>query len=237
MRMPDDATGGAPRLSVIIMAYNEAASLESVAREIDEVVARVAPSGEIVIVDDGSSDGTEAIADQLATSIPRVRVIHHRPNQGLGGVYRTGFREARGDYVTFFPADGQFPATIIELFLPKMADHDMVLGYLPDRRSSLVAKALSLGERVLYTALFGPMPRFQGILMFRRSLLDGIPLHSSGRGWAVLMELILRAKRARHRLTSVATTLRPRMSGVSKVNNQRTIWSNTRQMVELRRYF
>lgn len=235
--MPDEPAGVAPVLSVIIMAYNEVASLEAVAREIDGVVACVAPGAEIVIVDDGSTDGTEAIADRLAASMPRVRVIHHRPNQGLGGVYRTGFREARGDYVTFFPADGQFPATIIELFLPRMADHDMVLGYLPDRRSSIVARTLSLGERVLYTALFGPMPRFQGILMFRRAMLGSITLRSTGRGWAVLMELILRAKRARYRLTSVPTTLRPRMSGESKVNNLRTIWSNTRQMVELRRYF
>jgi dolichol-phosphate mannosyltransferase len=235
--MPDGRAGTQPVLSVMIMAYNEVASLERVAREIDGVLERAAPDSEIVIVDDGSSDGTETIADRLAASMPRVRVIHHRPNEGLGGVYRTGFREARGRYVTFFPADGQFPATIIEDFLPRMTDHDMVLGYLPDRRGSLVGKVLSLGERMLYTVLFGPMPRFQGILMFRTEILKRVELKSAGRGWAVLMELILRASRARDRLTSVPTTLRPRMSGTSKVNNFRTIWSNTRQMVELRRYF
>ena len=227
----------APLVSVIVMAYNEAASLENVVREIDGVLDRAAPRSEIVIVDDGSSDRTGRITDLLSNAMPRVRVIHHRPNKGLGGVYRTGFREAKGKYVTFFPADGQFPATIIELFLPRMGEQDMVLGYLPDRRGSIVGRTLSLGERILYTMLFGKMPKFQGILMFRREILDKVELKSSGRGWAVLMELILRASRARFRLTSVATTLRPRMSGVSKVNNVRTIWSNTRQMVELRRYF
>jgi dolichol-phosphate mannosyltransferase len=226
-----------PLLSVIVMAYNEAESVERVVREIDAVLDRAAPRSEIVIVDDGSTDGTETTADRLTSVMPRVRVVHHRPNQGLGGVYRTGFRQAEGEYVTFFPADGQFPATIIELFLPKMPEHDMVLGYLPDRRGSAVSKALSFGERALYTMLFGRLPRFQGVLMFRRRILDQVELKSDGRGWAVLMELILRASRARYRLTSVPTTLRPRTSGTSKVNNLRTIWSNTCQMVALRRYF
>ena len=226
-----------PLVSVIVMAYNEGASVESVVREIDDVLERAAPQSEIVIVDDGSTDGTGETADRLTTVMPRTRVVHHRPNQGLGGVYRTGFREAKGKYVTFFPADGQFPATIIELFLPRMGEHDMVLGYLPGRRGSVVSKMLSFGERVLYTLLFGRMPRFQGVLMFRREILDRVELRSTGRGWAVLMELILRASRTNHRLTSVPTTLRPRMSGASKVNNARTIWSNTRQMLALRRYF
>ena len=231
------APPASPLLSVIVMAYNEAESLERVVREIDGVLERAAPRSEIVIVDDGSTDGTHTTADRLTSAMSRVRVVHHRLNQGLGGVYRSGFQEARGDYVTFFPADGQFPAGIIELFLPRMRDHDMVLGYLPDRRGSVVSKALSFGERALYTVLFGRMPRFQGVLMFRRAILERVELKSTGRGWAVLMELILRASRERYRLTSVPTTLRPRMSGTSKVNNVRTIWSNTRQMVALRRYF
>jgi hypothetical protein len=113
----------------------------------------------------------------------------------------------------------------------------MVLGYLPERRGAIIGKILSLGERVLYTMLFGRMPRFQGVLMFRREIVDRVTLHSAGRGWAVLMELILRAARARYRLTSVPTGIRPRMSGTSKVNNLRTVWSNTSQMIALRRYF
>ncbi|HJU89277.1 MAG TPA: glycosyltransferase, partial [Gemmatimonadaceae bacterium] len=75
----------APLVSVIVMAYNEAASLENVVREIDGVLDRAAPRSEIVIVDDGSSDRTGRITDLLSNAMPRVRVIHHRPNKGLGG--------------------------------------------------------------------------------------------------------------------------------------------------------
>jgi hypothetical protein len=230
----DKATAPAPRISVVIMAFNEAIGLKPVTREIHDELCRQSETYEILIVDDGSSDGTGPIADELATTLPFVRVRHHGANQGLGGVYRTGFAEARGDLLTFFPADGQFPATIIGLYLAAITDVDMILGTLPDRRGSVAARALSLAERLLLRALFGYFPRFQGILMFRRSLLDGTTLVSQGRGWTVVMEFILRQARAGARLQNIPITMRPRSSGTSKVNNLRSIASNLRQIFELR---
>ncbi len=223
-------------ISVIIMAFNEAGSLEDVVREMDSTLTEMGNPYKILIVDDGSSDGTEAIAERLAEQLAEVRVIHHKTNQGLGAVYRTGFAQAQGDFVTFFPADGQFPATIITQFRPLMNNADMVLGYVPNRQSSLLAKLLSTMERVLYRLLFGSLPEFQGILMFRRNLLHDLELKSTGRGWAVLMELIIRASRGSYTLISVPTEMRSRMSGVSKVKNISTIWANLRQMILLIRY-
>jgi hypothetical protein len=80
------------------------------------------------------------------------------------------------------------------------------------------------------------MPRFQGIMMIRRELLRDIPLSSTGRGWAVVMEFILKAARAGARIDSVPTTVRPRSHGESKVNNWRTIVANLRQLLTLRRH-
>ncbi|MGH7721074.1 MAG: glycosyltransferase family 2 protein [Gemmatimonadaceae bacterium] len=225
----------APAVSVMVMAYNETDSLESVVQEIASTLKGADLAHEIVIVDDGSTDGTGVEAERLSAAVPQVRVIHHRPNQGLGAVYRTGFREARGDFLTFFPADGQFPASIITQFVPLLARADMVLGYLPRRNGSMLAKGLSRVERLLYRLLFGPLPAFQGILMFRRAILGEIELRSSGRSWVVLMELIIRASRAGYRLHSVPTAVRPRMSGASKVNNVRTIWTSVRELTRLRR--
>ena len=216
------------------MAYNEAASLNTVADEITAAVQRLGVPYELLIIDDGSTDETGEIADRLAQQSGLVRVVHHAPNGGLGAVYRTGFSEARGLYLTFFPADGQFPATSIEQLLAVMPNHDMVLGYIP-RRPGMVPRMLSLLERLLYRALFGSLPTFQGVLMFRRVLLEEIELESRGRGWAVLMELIIRTSRAGYRVTSIPTGVRPRFAGRSKVNNFRTIWANLIQVLELRR--
>jgi hypothetical protein len=141
-----------------------------------------------------------------------------------------------GSLVTFFPADGQFPASIIPDFFGAASRADIVLGYLPDRRSALLARTLSWGERVLYRCLFGPLPKFQGILMFHRRLLGEVQLKSDGRGWAVLMEFIVRCSRAGYQIVSRPTTVRPRLSGESKVNNIRTVYANLRQIVALRRH-
>jgi glycosyltransferase involved in cell wall biosynthesis len=223
-----------PRLSVVVMAWNEAASLASVARELDDELRRLGESYEILVIDDGSTDGTSAIADQLAASLPALRVHHHGDNRGLGGVYRTGFAETRGQLLTFFPADGQFPASILASYLPAMADADLILGVLPERDDGRLAQLLSFAERALLRALFGHFPRFQGILMFRTDLLQGTRLVSRGRGWTVLMEFILRQARAGARIKNMPITIRPRASGTSKVNNLRSIASNLRQVLELR---
>lgn len=232
-------TGSEPQLSVVLAAYNEHESFTATADEILAVLTSLPVSAELLVVDDGSTDGTSALADALAArdgldARLRVRVIHHAPNRGLGGVYRTGFDQSLGEYITFFPADGQFPADIIAQFLPRMADHDMVLGTLPRRDGSWVGKTLSLIERMLYRVLIGPMPKFQGILMFRRALLAHATLHSTGRGWAILLEFIIRSTRGGASYCNVATAVRPRAHGVSKVNNGRTIWSNTKQLLTLR---
>jgi glycosyltransferase involved in cell wall biosynthesis len=216
------------------MAFNEAASLGAVTSEIHGELARLGTGHELLIVDDGSSDGTGKIADEMAATLPGVRVCHHDVNRGLGGVYRTGFTQARGDLITFFPADGQFPATIISCYLAAIDEVDMILGTLPERDRPLAGRLLSLAERLLLRALFGRFPRFQGILMFRRTLLDGTRLVSQGRGWTVLMELILRQARAGARIKNIPITLRPRADGVSKVNNLRSITSNLRQVLALR---
>jgi len=225
-----------PSVTVVIMAFNEAGSLAVVVREIKSILSELGQTQEVLIVDDGSSDGSGAIADQLAKELATVRVIHHQTNQGLGGVYRTGFAHAQGNFVTFFPADGQFPAAIIKRFVPFMDNADMVLGYLPNRKSSLLAKSLSKAERILFGLLFGQSPKFQGVFMLRRTMLEELELKSNGRGWSVVMELIIQASRKEYRLVSVPTEMRPRMSGKSKVNNLPTIWANLKEAFALRSY-
>jgi dolichol-phosphate mannosyltransferase len=230
--IPDLASRG---VGVVVMAFDEAESLESVVLEIAAACRSLERPWEILIVDDGSRDGTAAVADQLASRQPGVRVVHHPDNLGLGGVYRTGFAESRAALVTFFPADGQFDPALIQRFLERIDAADMVLGYYAAGSRGALGRLLSAVERLLYLLLFGHMPRFRGVLLFRRELLARFPLRSSGRGWVVLMELILRAHRGGCRLVSEPTGLRVRASGASKVQNSRTILANLRQLLALRR--
>lgn len=234
MALSASSNSGEPEITVNVFAWNEVETTKSTLDEIRGVLESMKVDFEILFIDDGSTDGTSEVADEYAKAHPRVRVVHHGENKGVGPVYRTGFEEARGRFITFFPADGQFPADIIAKFHPLMHDKDIVFGYIPHRKGSILGPILSRLERILYRMFFGPIPRFQGILMFRRKLLDGMDLKSQGRGWAVLMEFIMRATRAKVRMVSVPTTMRARTAGVSKVNNLKNIKANLTQVIKLR---
>ena len=233
--MTERTADGEPDLTVVVMAYNEAETFPSVIEELAAALEALRRPWEILVVDDGSTDGTGQAADRLAAERSFLRVIHHPANRGLGGVYRTGFGAARGRHVTFFPADGQFAASILPDFRATIEGADLVLGVLADRRRTPLSALLSVLERLLYRVVLGPMPRFQGILMFRRSLLAGMVLRSEGRGWAVVMEFILRVARGGGRIVNRPTPLRPRTAGRSKVNNFRTILANVTQVLALRK--
>lgn len=220
-------------VSVILMAYNEVATLEAVVRELDGVARELGRPYEIVIVDDGSTDGTGPLADRLAKEVANVRAVHHPRNLGIGFVLRSGLGEARHDLITFFPADGQCPADILRQFVPLMDRYDVVLGTIPERKNTALAILLSKAERVLFRVLFGPLPPFQGIFMYRRQMLAALPAVTRGRGWIIQMEWILRAQRAGARIISVPTVMRERVSGRSKVTNLRSILANLRQVALL----
>ncbi len=116
--MPGPATTGLVRLSVIMPAYNEEPTLR---RSVQAVLERVQDLSELVLVNDGSKDGTAQIADQLAAEHPQVRVIHHARNQGKTAALRTGFAASRGEVVIVQDADleydpGEIHAVIEPIF-------------------------------------------------------------------------------------------------------------------------
>jgi glycosyltransferase involved in cell wall biosynthesis len=134
--MPDFAQ---PYLSIVIPAYNERATLRRVVTRVLELPAL----REAIVVNDGSSDGTAAIADSLATLEPRVRVIHHEKNKGKTEALKTGLAHTTGEIVVVQDADLEYdPAEIPGLIQPIVDGHaDVVYG-----SRFLVRKA----ARVLY---------------------------------------------------------------------------------------
>ena len=222
-------------VSAAISAYNEAPSLESVFNDIMEVLRATGRPYELCIVDDGSTDGTSELADRLAASTSGVKVIHHGVNLGIGPTLRDCITSGTLPFYIGLPGDGQFPASIISQFLPLIEKADIVLGYVPDLekgRPPLLA-FFSWAERLLIRILFGPLPHFQGVPMYRRSWLNQIKLTSTGRGWMINMEIIIRAVRTGARIVTAPTSIRPREHGTSRATNFRNILSNVKQLFTL----
>ena len=114
-------------LSVIVPVFNEASALEAT---VLELLPCLPDSTEVILVDDGSTDGSSIIADRLALNDPRVRSVHHFRNEGYGQALKTGADYARGDRLLFFDSDGQHDPSVIPILLDRLEEQnlDMVVG-------------------------------------------------------------------------------------------------------------
>src|ERR1700682_5755242 len=102
--MSASPTGKPAGLSVFFPAYNDSGTIASMVIRAVRAASELTPDYEVIVVDDGSSDATAEIADELARTYPNVRVIHHPTNRGYGGALQTGFRSAAKEFV--FYTDG-----------------------------------------------------------------------------------------------------------------------------------
>src|SRR6188508_2676000 len=91
-----------------VPAHNEAENIEAFVAEALAELPKLADEFEVIAVDDGSKDGTGALADRLAAEHPQVRVVHHEVNRGYGGALRSGFAASRFPLVAFTDGDRQF---------------------------------------------------------------------------------------------------------------------------------
>jgi len=218
-----------------IMAFNEEASL---AAAVEEVRAALDGSGrryEILIVDDGSTDRTGAIADRLASSPGGVvRAIHHGKNRGPGSAIVTGVVEARQPLYCFHPADNQVAFADVARALDLLdGEFDLLVGQRSDRRDySLARKVASFGYIALARALFGlaGFRDFNFIYLWRTDLVRKmLPLSTSG--VFLCTEILVRARDAGARIGVAPAAYRPRTAGVSTVARPRVVADTFVQMM------
>jgi glycosyltransferase involved in cell wall biosynthesis len=225
---------GEVTLTIVMPAYNEAANLAPVVAELLEAVAQQpkVDSFEVLIVDDGSRDGTAEVADALAVRHSEIRVVHHPENRGFGGALRTGFSASRGRYVTNITADGEIePAQVLGLFAA-MGDADMMLG-LRERTVTTYRNVLTFGLNILMRLILGFVPEATTMFIVRGDLLRRIELQSNT-GLANL-EVLMYCRMWGCRFATGPTQVRPRLSGESKVTNVPTMVRTFWEMAKLRR--
>jgi len=111
-------------------AYNDGGTIASLVIRAVQVASRLTGDFEVIVVNDGSSDATPEIADELARTYPQVRVIHHPRNRGYGGALRSGFAAATKDLIAYTDGDGQYDPAELEVLWNRLTpDADMVTGW------------------------------------------------------------------------------------------------------------
>jgi dolichol-phosphate mannosyltransferase len=218
-----------PGVWLVLPTYNEAENIEPIVAAALPQLASTGLEHRILVVDDGSPDGTGQIADRLAAANPAVEVLHRTSKDGIGPAYLAGFARAlEGGAELVMEMDSDFshdPADIPRL-VAAAADADLVLGsrYVPgggvedwglgrrfiSRGGSLYARIL-LGVRV--HDLTG------GFKCFRRSVLERLDLsHVDADGYGFQIELTYRALKAGFRVEEVPIRFRDRRVGSSKMS-------------------
>jgi glycosyltransferase involved in cell wall biosynthesis len=173
----------------------------------------VADSHEVIVVDDGSTDATRSLAEDLAYADPRVRVIVHETNRGYGGAVRSGLEAARLEWVFLTDSDLQFDMRELSRFAPVAPSCDIVAGYRvhradPPHRLLNAAMWNMLVRRVFDVELRDVDCAFK---LMRRELVQSLPLTANGA--MVSTELIAQARIARARIVELGVGHRPRAAG------------------------
>lgn len=234
-----DLPAGRPRLTFFFPAYNEEANVaETVRRALEEVGPLVDGSIEVLVVDDGSTDGTPAIADAVAAADDRVRV-HHQANRGYGGALRAGFENARGELIGFSDGDLQFDLREMSRLLDRMDDPvrprvDAVIGYRVRRRDPAHRIVIAKTYNAIVSVLFGLRVRDIDCAMklFRREVFDGLPLTTDSPFLSA--ELLIKLRARGERMAQVGVTHYPRAAGENTGASFRKILRTFRDIGRLR---
>lgn len=218
----------ADRALVIVPTYNERFNI---ARLIPAVLAQH-PSLEVLVVDDGSPDGTGAIVDAIAATDNRVHVIHRAGKMGLGTAYITGFRwalERKYDLVFEMDADFSHNPDRLPEFLSAVTEADLVLGSRYQNGHVNVVNwpmsrlFLSYAANIYARAVTG-LPIFDatgGFKCFRRNVLESIDLSSvKSNGYAFQIEMSFRAWKRGFRLIEIPIVFVDRTEGESKMSKR-----------------
>ena len=218
-------------LSLVIPAYNEEETIEECVREADQVLVRLGKRYEIVVVDDGSTDGTFGRLRALKEKVPALRAIRYRENRGQTTAMAAGFENARGDIVVTIDADMQNDPTDIVRLLEKMDEWDVVCGVREKRQDSFVRKASSLIANSVRNRLTRENIHDVGCTLraYRRTFLRRIKLFE---GMHRFLPTLLRLEGAR--IVEIPVRHRPRLKGRNKYGVGNRLFKGLRDLSAVR---
>jgi len=232
MKVPDGRRP--PGVSMFFPAYNDGGTIASLVIRAVQTAARLTPDFEVVIVNDGSTDATRAIADELVRTYPHVRAIHHPQNRGYGGALRTGFAAATKDLIAYTDGDAQYDPGELEVLWNQLTpDTDVVTGYKISRSDPW--HRIVIGRAYHYTVKCLFRLRVRDVdcdfRLMRREIFDRIKLErDSG---VICLELMRKIQDAGLRVVEVPVHHYHRTHGRSQFFNFRRVFRTAVDVLKL----
>jgi glycosyltransferase involved in cell wall biosynthesis len=194
-------------LSVVLACFNEEGNIERAVRSTAAAAGRASDDYEVIVVDDGSLDGSLPVASDFARRDPHVRVLVHAGTRGYGAALRTGIGAARMPWILLTDAALPVDPHELENFLPLTEHADLVVGWRTPRDGPFTRRLAAGARNLLVRRVFG-IPVHDADCAFklvRRELVGGLPLSSNGT--AIGTELVVRARVAGARVREVEVRL------------------------------
>ena len=216
----DEGSRAAPGLSVFFPAYNDSGTIASLVITAVKTARRLTPNYEVIVVNDGSADGTADILDELAHLYPQVRIVHHPKNRGYGGALRSGFENASREFVFYTDGDAQYDPSEMEILWNRMGEGvDLVNGYKISRSDPL--HRIVIGRIYHHTVrlLFGLKVRDVDcdFRLMRRRIFDVVHLEKNS--GVICLEMMKKIQDAGFRIAEVPVHHYHRAYGKSQFFN------------------
>lgn len=221
-------------ISAVMPAYNEEANLEQSVDRMARALEANARGFEIIVVDDGSQDGTAALLERLKAADQNLRVIRHPVNRGYGAALRSGFDAARFGWIFLMDADNQFDPAEVERLLARIGDADIVAGYREHRRDPALRRLNAWAFFTMVRLLFGRLVRDVNCAfkLMRRDLIGHMALHSEGA--LINTEILVLARQANARVVEVPVNHYPRTAGKQTGANLAVVLKAFRELFAFR---
>src|SRR5438876_6274199 len=221
-------------LSVFFPTYNDSGTIASMVIRTVKTASELTPDFEVIVVDDGSADGTAEIADELARTYPQVRAIHHPTNRDYGAALQTGFRSATKELIFYTDGDAQYdPTELSALWAQMSADADLVNGYKISRADPLHRIVIGRIYHYIVSILFGLKLRDVDcdFRLMRRTIFDRINLEKTS--GIICVEMMKKIQDAGFRVVEVLVHHYHRAFGRSQFFNVRRLFRTGRDLLLL----
>jgi glycosyltransferase involved in cell wall biosynthesis len=204
-------------LSVIIPALNEAANIGATLQHVSRALSKLDLDAEILVVDDGSSDGTRAVVQAAAGRLADVRLLAHQTNRGFGAAYRTGVDAAASEYIVMVHGDNAWSAETLRDLFTHVGDADVVVGYTRHMWRSRPIARTALSKTFTWLVNWMTHRRLQyynGLQIHRADVLKSLAIESRGFGFQA--EVLVKALDRTRTYIEVPMDLMEREHGESK---------------------
>jgi len=221
-------------LSVFFPAYNDSGTIASMVIRTVKTASELTPDFEIIVVDDGSADGTADIADELARTYPQVRAVHHPINRDYGAALQTGFRSATKELIFYTDGDAQYdPAELADLWQRMSGEVDLVNGYKISRADPLHRIVIGRVYHYIVSILFGLKLRDVDcdFRLMRRTIFERINLEKTS--GIICVEMMKKIQDGGFRIVEVPVHHFHRAFGKSQFFNYRRLFRTGRDLMIL----